>query len=171
MLSGTQRKNRRRKERNMLRSATNVQLEWFREKVRGIAEIYEAQGLRSKVPIMDFKNAIFQHSTNGFIRWKAEVDHAKLEKVCKSMEDCTPKMLTELKDRLGMLYTVDTLMELENHDGTTATRIKSALRKQVDALECLLDHPRTKEMLRPLSHADMRQMEIEDGDMDVQKGS
>ena len=57
---------------------------------------------------MDFKNATFQHLTNEFIRWKAEVDHDKLEKVCKSMKDCTLKMLTKLRDRLGMLYTVGT---------------------------------------------------------------
>ena len=64
----------------------------------------------SKVPLMAYKNAMFQDSTDGFTDWKEVVDHSKLHELLTSMGECPPEAIREINDKLGLLYTADALV-------------------------------------------------------------
>lgn len=52
-----------------------------------ILEIYPVTEWMSKAPLIDFKKAMFQHSNDGFICRKEEVDHSKLHQILMSKEN------------------------------------------------------------------------------------
>lgn len=101
---------------------------------------------------------MFQHSADGFIHWKEEVGYRKLHDLLTSMGDCPPEAIREINDKLGLPYTAEAFAQLECHDKDAAEKIMTLLQKQAKELQLLLEHPRTKNMLTPLTHQEMRRM-------------
>ena len=86
----------------------------------------------SKVPLMDYKNAMFQHSTDGFIYWKEEVDQSRLHNLLISMRNSSPEAIREINNKLGLLYTADALAQLESQDKEAAEKMRALKQKQAD---------------------------------------